>query len=264
MRGKPSRSRTMVSNWPEKRVAPRPAGARAKPFVEFLAVDHADKAAIDGHVDACSARRDHRRHADSRLQQVVRNVEISDQPRRDSAAARLDAPALVDQRDLAAEVREIIGSGGPCRASADDNHVENLLRVHDRCAYSQGLVAIAPGRVSAGLGASRRRAARDSGVREPPRQEQRRATMKATNRRRVTARTRTRGRHRRAAVAKTPPRPNAIACAAPQSPIRVPSRDAARRLRRQTHHRADRRDREDAVGNSEREARRRRTRSGLG
>ena len=62
-----------------------------------------------------------------RLQKVTRNCEIADQPRRDRAAARLDASAPVEQRDLAAPAREIVGRSRASGTAADNDEIENLL-----------------------------------------------------------------------------------------------------------------------------------------
>ena len=95
-------------------------------------------------------------------------------------------------------------------------------------APSQGLVEIAPGRRQDGTAGSRRMAAHSGAPQKPPQPgTASRRPKKRSNTRRLAAQTRPRAPST-SSVAKTPPRPKAIACAAPQSPIRVPSRDAAR------------------------------------
>jgi hypothetical protein len=61
---------------------------------------------------------------------MVRNIEIADQTGRYGAAARLDAPAPVEQRHFSALLGKIIGRGGACWAAADDDNVENLVSAH--------------------------------------------------------------------------------------------------------------------------------------
>ena len=113
--------------------ADKPCRARfgcaiAQPFVERVAVHHSDKAAaVDRHVDGLPFWRDHGREPHPRLQEVTRNREIADQPRRDRAAARLDASAPVEKRNLAAPAREIVGRSRASGTSADNDEIENLL-----------------------------------------------------------------------------------------------------------------------------------------
>ena len=72
-------------------------GARSQPFVEHIAIDHADKTAVDRHIDLLVRRRHHTRGVDARHQQMVGNIEIPDQPRRDRAAAWFYAPGAIEQ-----------------------------------------------------------------------------------------------------------------------------------------------------------------------
>src|ERR1700722_9913303 len=102
--------------------------AIAQPFVERVTVHHSDKAAaIDRHVDSLSFWRDHGRKPHPRLQKVTRNCKIADQPRRDRAAARLNASAPIEKRNLAAPVREIVSRSRTCGTSANNDEIENLL-----------------------------------------------------------------------------------------------------------------------------------------
>ncbi len=82
-------------------------GAVAQEGVEMLAVDHADKAVVDGDVYMARRRRDHASTGDPRDDLLVGDREVGDQPRRDRAAAGLDAPGPVKQRHPAARARQI-------------------------------------------------------------------------------------------------------------------------------------------------------------
>jgi hypothetical protein len=62
---------------------------------------------------------------------MVRDREIADEAGRYGAAARLDAPAPVEQRDLSAVLGEIISRGGARRAAPNDDNVKNHVSAHD-------------------------------------------------------------------------------------------------------------------------------------
>jgi hypothetical protein len=87
-------------------------GALAQPLVKGLAVDHADIAILDRHIDAEIRRRHHPCRGDTRHDQVGGNVEIADQARRHSPAAGLDAPGAVQQHHRAPSLGQIGCDGG--------------------------------------------------------------------------------------------------------------------------------------------------------
>ena len=99
-------------------------GAVAQPLVEHLAVDHADEAALDVHVDLLVLGRDHARAVDLGDQQTVGDGEVADQARRDRAAAGLDPPGPVEQQHRAAAPGEIGRRRGSGWAAADHHDVE--------------------------------------------------------------------------------------------------------------------------------------------
>ena len=116
---------------------PGPAGsavarcALAQPLVERVAIDHADVAAVDRHLDLAIRWGNHPRRANAGNHQVLRDFELLDQPRRDSAAARLDAAGPIEQQHTVALSGEIVGRGRPRRATADHNGVVGLDARHD-------------------------------------------------------------------------------------------------------------------------------------
>ena len=92
--------------------------------------------------------------------------------------------------------------------------------------------------------------------REPGRDQEQHRLGPRTRCRRRSPGDRTSWRARSAAtVPEKPPRPKAMACAAPHRPMRTPSR-ASRPVPGQRHHRADGRHREGAVGDAQAEHRR--------
>jgi hypothetical protein len=74
------------------------SGALAQPFIELVAVDHADEAAFDRDVDLLVGRRHHARRLRPRHQQRIGDGEVLDQARRDRAAAGLGAAGAVEQQ----------------------------------------------------------------------------------------------------------------------------------------------------------------------
>ena len=98
-------------------------GALAQPFVEHIAVDHAHEAALDRDVDLGRAGCDHAGAADARNQQMVGNVEVADQPRRDRPTAGLDAPGTVQQQHRATLPDQVVRRGGARGPAADHDDV---------------------------------------------------------------------------------------------------------------------------------------------
>ena len=85
--------------------------AVAQEGVEVLAVDHADEAVVDRDVDVARGGRDHAGAGDPGDDLVVGDGEVGDQPRRDRAAAGLDAAGPVEQRHR-------VAGAAPGRAAA--------------------------------------------------------------------------------------------------------------------------------------------------
>ncbi len=126
----PASSRSKRLNSP---VLPDSAGLRGalpQPFIEHIAIDHTDKATIDRHIYLFVRWRYHARGVDAGDQQMIGNLEIADQPRRNSAAARLDAPGAIKQQHLPPELGEVVRGGRAGRSSTDDHHIECFGSCH--------------------------------------------------------------------------------------------------------------------------------------
>jgi hypothetical protein len=63
---------------------------------------------------------------------MVGNREVADEPRRDGAAAGLDAAGLVDECDFAAAPREIMRRGRARGPAADNGDVKERVLIHQR------------------------------------------------------------------------------------------------------------------------------------
>ena len=98
-------------------------GPRAQPLVKLVAVDHADKAVFNGDINFFVRGRNHARTTRLGHQQVVRDLEVFDQARRDRAAAGLGAALAVQQQHRAAFLRQVIGSGCAGGTTADNDDV---------------------------------------------------------------------------------------------------------------------------------------------
>lgn len=105
-------------------LGPVRGGPLAQPFVELLAVDHADEAALDGDVDLDRLGRDHARGRGAGDEEVVGDGEVLDGTRRNRAATGLDPPGAVQQQHAAALAREVIGCRGTRRPAAHHDRVE--------------------------------------------------------------------------------------------------------------------------------------------
>ena len=232
-------------------------GALAQPLVEHLAIDHADEAAVDRHVDLLAGGRHHARRRDARDEQVLGNVELLDQRRRNRAAARLDAAGAVEQQHAA-------GRGARDRSPRSRRRVRRRPRRRRTSHWhpsSSLQVAWRPRRRRRRAGLVRVSAVRRA-VRSPRAATRSRAPPAPRPRRTASPRPRTRARRRCPASRRTGardrprpcrrnrPAPKAMACAAPHMPMRTPARPARPRVG-QHHHRADRRDGERAVGDAE-------------
>ena len=106
----------------------RCGGAHAQPFVEISAINHADEAAVDRHVDGFGAGRNHPRQIDAGLEHGVGNGEVAHQARRNRAPARLDASALVEQQHPAPGQREIMRRRRAAGPAADHDDVIGVGR----------------------------------------------------------------------------------------------------------------------------------------
>ena len=104
--------------------------ALAQPFVEFVAVDHADKAVVDRNVDPVVGRRDHAGAFGLGHQQLIGDVEVANQARRDGAAARLDAAGAVEQQHAVAAPCQLLRGRSTGGAAADDHRLVDVLGVH--------------------------------------------------------------------------------------------------------------------------------------
>jgi hypothetical protein len=115
----------------------RPHGDRtfAQPFVELGAVDHADIAAIDGHMGVAVAGRNDAGGGGAGHQQMVGNGEVTHQHRRHGTAAGLDAPGAVQHQHGVVLACQVGGGGGTGRPTADHHHVE-CFEVGHRCLLS--------------------------------------------------------------------------------------------------------------------------------
>ena len=82
-------------------------GTRAQPFVELVAVDHADETAVDRHRHRLAGWRDHPCRSHLGLQQMIGNGEIADQPRGNRAAARFDPSGAIEQQHMPPGTRKI-------------------------------------------------------------------------------------------------------------------------------------------------------------
>ena len=207
--------------------SPSRAGLRRpppQPFVEFFPIHHADEAAaVDRHVDAQSLWRDHPGGIDARLEEMIGDFKITDQARRNRAAARLDASA----RDRAAE---------PCARGARDRRRPSLRKDRRRQLRRRRFPPLSlepPISRARGHGVSRpRRRANGWGladssniVRQRGSDEKQEGFPDEDDRvggpgDGTKCRTRS-----TPTVPRNPPRPKAVACAAPHKPIRVPSRE---------------------------------------
>ena len=99
----------------------RPLGPDAEPFVEMLAVDHADEAIADRHVGGAMRGRVDAGRASLGDEKRVGNFEVLDQSGRNCAATRLDPAASVEQEDFSAAPGKIVG-GGRTRGATTNNH----------------------------------------------------------------------------------------------------------------------------------------------
>ena len=95
----------------------------AQPLVKLIAVDHSDKPTVDGDIDAVVFGRDHSGFARLRHQQVVWDLKVFDQARRNRATTGLDSPQAVKHQDPMPFLRQIIGCGCSRRPSPDHHHV---------------------------------------------------------------------------------------------------------------------------------------------
>ena len=96
---------------------------RAQPLIELVAIDHAHKAVFNRNIDLFVGGRDHARAPRLGHQQVVRDLEVFDQARRNRAAAWLGAALAIQQQHRAALLRQVIGSGCAGGATADNDDV---------------------------------------------------------------------------------------------------------------------------------------------
>ena len=96
---------------------------RAQPLVELVAVDHADKAIFNRNIDFFIRGRNHARATRLGHQQMVGDLKVFDQARRNGAAAGLGAALAVQQQHGAAFLRQVIGSGCAGGTTADNDDV---------------------------------------------------------------------------------------------------------------------------------------------
>jgi len=123
----PSASRSSRSNTPLRAGI---SGTHAQPFVEPIPVDHADEAPLDGDVDLLAGGRDHPSAGGPRDQLLIGHGVISDEPRRDRAAAGLDPTRAIEQRHPAPAARQLMGCGRSGRTAADHHRIEDLFGLH--------------------------------------------------------------------------------------------------------------------------------------
>ena len=102
---------------------PGPRRPRPEPLVEAAAIDHADVADLDRHVDGARARRDHARGLDLGLEDVARHVEVLEHLRRHGSAAGLDAAGAIEQQHAVTVLDELVRRRRPGRPPADDDDV---------------------------------------------------------------------------------------------------------------------------------------------
>jgi hypothetical protein len=117
-------------------------GAVAQPFVEGVAVDHADEAIFDRDVHALIAGRHHAGAPDARHEQVFRDGEVLDQARRDGAAAGLGAAVAVQQHHRVAALGQVVGCRGTCRAAAHHDHVKGVRLGSRASSWRPGAAAV--------------------------------------------------------------------------------------------------------------------------
>ncbi len=108
-------------------------GPFAQPFVEMLAIHHADETAVDRHVHLAQLRRYHAGRANAGHEEFAGDREIGDEPWRDGAAAGLDPPRLVEQHDAVPASRQVLGRRGARRAAAHHHHIHARRSVGPRC-----------------------------------------------------------------------------------------------------------------------------------
>ena len=185
-------------------VAPASA-ARWQERVKILAVDHADKAVLDRDIDAAPGGRDHARRGDFGQQLLWSECRNPHQAGRDRAAAGFDPPFAVQQRNLEWPDRARSSAAvAPARASAHNNDI-----IHGSFSRNQG-----GGRGPVWHRKSLPQPWRRSGTTRLQRCKDRaigRGIGQVIRRIRSTV-----------PVAINPAQPAAMACAAPQTPMRVP------------------------------------------
>ncbi len=108
----------------------RLGGAVAQILVELVAVHHADKAVVDGNIDLVVGGRDHAGTTHLGHQQVVGDVEVLDQARRDRAAAGFGAALAVEQQHAPALAHQIV-CGGRARRPSAHHHKVVIGLVHE-------------------------------------------------------------------------------------------------------------------------------------
>ena len=105
-------------------------GALAQPFVELVAIDHADKAVFDRDVHPHVLGRDHTRGSGMRHEQLIRNGEIFDEPWWYGAPTWLGAACPIEQQHRATGPCEIVRRRGSCRAATYYNDVKCFCLAH--------------------------------------------------------------------------------------------------------------------------------------
>jgi hypothetical protein len=64
---------------------------------------------------------------------MIGNIEVANGARGNGAAARFDAPRLVEHEHFAPELGQILSCCCTCRATADNDDIENLSLAHLAC-----------------------------------------------------------------------------------------------------------------------------------
>jgi hypothetical protein len=106
--------------------------ALAQPGVEVIPLDHADVAAVDGHVHAALGGGDHARRLDAGAQQGLGNLELAHQLRRDGPAAGFDPAVAVEEQDRTPGAGQFMGRRRPRRSASHDDDIEGFQSGHAR------------------------------------------------------------------------------------------------------------------------------------
>src|SRR6056297_3053984 len=178
-------------------------GTGAQEGVEILAIDHADKAVLDGNVHVPPGGRDHARGVHLGDQLLFADVEILHQARGNGAATGLDPALTVQKRHAVPGPGKVFGGGCTRWATAHDNNI-----IHGHSPAISSAWTGRPSMMRNAMKAAHRNNPASNTKTAP------KAGASVVNVRMMSA----------AAAPVRPPKPAAMACAAPQRPMRVPAR----------------------------------------